>query len=105
MNQKQLSFIVIRLVAIVMLSIALLKLPYGYYTLMRLVLCFSFCFFIYINYSVYRNFLFYPIFGLLAIIYNPVFPLHLGREVWTYVNLVTILTIIISFFVFKAKKI
>jgi len=50
MMNKQLSilFIVLRIILILMISIALLKLPYGYYTLLRVVLCFSFCYFIYL---------------------------------------------------------
>lgn len=86
-----------------MISIALLKLPYGYYTLLRVVLCFSFCYFIYLNYRYYQNNFFYPIFSLLAIIYNPFFPLHLGREIWVYVNIVTIVAVILSFIFLRSK--
>jgi len=105
MDIKQInsSFIVLRLIAIIMLSIALLRLPYGYYTLMRVVLCFSFCYFIYDNFKLYKNYVFYMIFGLLAIVYNPVFPLHLGREIWVYVNIVTIVVLILSFVFLRSK--
>jgi hypothetical protein len=38
------------------------------------------------------------------LLYNPVFRVHLNRELWSVVNVVTIGIALASIFVFKVKK-
>lgn len=77
--------------------------PYGYYTILRIACC---------GISIYlgaaaldlKRKSWAWIFAVIAIIYNPIFRIHLNREFWSYVNIATIIIAIISIFVFKAEK-
>ena len=67
-----------------------MQMPYGYYQLLR-VLIFCISVYLLIEYKAYAGTGW--MWGLiaLALIYNPVFRLNLGREVWTAVNIGTII--------------
>ena len=70
-----------------MLAAALLKWPYGYYTLLRLVVCL-------VGGAVagiawVRKL--YPVaflFGFIALLFNPLVPVHMKRETWRVVDMV-----------------
>jgi hypothetical protein len=70
----------------VALLIAMLPLPYGYYELLRLVTC---------GLGVWcaagawheGQKVVAGTWGLLALIYNPIAPIHLDRDTWTFINL------------------
>jgi hypothetical protein len=71
------------------LAIALLDMPYGYYQLLRLLICgvagyLAFCS------SEQGDTGWAWILGGLAVLYNPVFKFALGREMWGMVNVATI---------------
>ena len=76
--------------SIVALGLAFLPMPYTYYLLLRVGMCGVFA---YLTYNAWiakdQNFAWF--FGIAAVVYNPVAPLHLGREAWTVINLGTIL--------------
>jgi FtsH-binding integral membrane protein len=65
------------------------SLPYGYYTVMRWVVC-ALC--IWLSISAHRagQEPWTWAWAIVAGIYNPVFPVHANREVWSIVNLATI---------------
>lgn len=68
-------------IAAIMLLIALIPLPYGYYQLLRLVATVAFGWAAYISY--HRQDQVLPwICGLLAMLFNPLVPIHLPRELW-----------------------
>lgn len=78
------------LAPIVAMIIAILPMPYGYYTLSRIIVCAG---------SAYFSYQFYKkkdipktwIFGFFAILYNPIIPIHLGTKIiWTVINIITI---------------
>ncbi len=64
--------------------------PYGYYILLRWVVCPCF---IYTGFQIFKRYK--PKWGwvpwLAAVIYNPLLPLHLSRELWVVLNLAGIL--------------
>ena len=64
-------------------------LPYGYYSIMRWVVC-ALC--VWLSLASYRSEreAWTWIWGVIAGIYNPIFPLHANREVWSVVNVATI---------------
>jgi hypothetical protein len=70
--------------------------PYGYYTILRVVV------FTYTSFLAYRHLSTQPnraagwIAVALAITYNPLISLHLGRPLWTVVNLVTIALLLLA---------
>jgi len=71
------------IIAAIMLLLALAPWPYGYYQLLRLVVC---------GVSVYVAFTAYNwqkqkmwatwLFGFIAVLFNPLLPIHLSREIW-----------------------
>ena len=67
--------------------------PYGYYVLLRLI-CFSS--FIYLAYKIIilgkHNWAY--VLGSMALIYNPIIRVHLEREIWSIINIITILVLI-----------
>ena len=77
---------------IAMLFIALFKLPYGYYTLLRIVCSVSFLIFAHrcnedkINGSENGKTIFY----ILAFVFNPIIPLPFPREIWAVIDVVAI---------------
>ena len=81
-------------VMIVMLGIALLPIRwYGYYILLKFVVCGG-CAFLAANaYDDGRKHLFW-FWGGLAVLYNPIIRFPLGRELWIAVNILTIIVLI-----------
>ena len=82
----------VRLVsAIVMaaLAIALLDLPYGYYVLLRLVVC-GVCIYLAVDAAGNGKSEWAWLLGGCAVLYNPIIKFPLGREIWPFVNLATI---------------
>ena len=63
--------------------------PYGYYFLSRIVVCVCAIFFASQLYKENeQNSVF--IFGGIAVLYNPLFPIHLGdKSIWIVVNIIT----------------
>ena len=71
------------------MAIGILPMPYGYYSLSRLVVCGCA-----INFSIAsknkNEDVFVWIFGALAVLYNPIIPVHLyEKEIWMIVNFIT----------------
>ena len=84
---------------LVVMGLGFLPMPYGYYNLSRLVVCGCS---IYFAYQVYQkqDMTFVWIFGFLAILYNPIIPVHLyEKEIWMVVNIITAII-----FVFKGRQ-
>jgi hypothetical protein len=67
--------------------------PYVYYTFLRIVCCGCFFFSSLEHRRSNREVWFYAMLGL-AIIYNPVFRIHLDRMFWSIVNIATIAVLI-----------
>ena len=70
-----------------MLLLALAPWPYGYYQLLRFVVC---------GVSVYVSFMAYNwqkmwatwLFGFIAVLFNPLIPIHLPREIWQPIDII-----------------
>jgi len=91
-------------ISVVFLFLAMIEgWPYGFFTLLRLVV---------FGTTVYLSWLAYKskkqswiwIFGFIALVFNPLIPLHLGRDLWMVVDLLVAGFLIISIFVFKLPK-
>ena len=83
----------IKTLAICMLIFAQFDLPYSYYQLLRWIICINSIFFA-IQYNNNQNKYLAPLFTILAIIYNPIAPINIEKEVWIYINAITLLCII-----------
>lgn len=90
-------------VMIVMLGIALLPIRwYGYYILLKLVVCGG-CVFLAANaYDDGRKHLVWFM-GWLAVLYNPIIRFPLGRELWMVINILTIIVLIAAMRSLKSK--
>lgn len=85
-----------------MLIFAPFDLPYSYYQLLRWIVCINSIIFA-IEYNSNQNKYLAPLFTLLAIIYNPIAPITTEKEVWTFINIIALLSII-HLDVIKDKK-
>lgn len=76
------------------LFFGILPLPYGYYTLLRIIVCGVFAWAAYISYE--KNQTMLPwVFVLLALIFNPIIKVYLPKEVWAIINLFSGLLLIL----------
>ncbi|MFZ4748655.1 MAG: DUF6804 family protein [Sphingomonas sp.] len=71
------------------LLIALADMPYGYYQILR-VLIFAISLYLAINEGIYTDNFWFWAFVVVSLIYNPIARLPLGREIWSFMNGVTI---------------
>jgi hypothetical protein len=69
-------------IPVALLLAATARLPYGYYTFTRVVVCGSA---LYIAIAGWNEFkIWSAIFGLVAILFNPILPVYLHRGTWLY---------------------
>lgn len=74
-------------VPICMSLLALAPLPYGYYMLLRLVVCGA-CILLVLREHSIRGWGFWAAaLGLVALLFNPIFRIHLSRELWIPLNI------------------
>jgi hypothetical protein len=74
--------------AIFLCIVPFFKFPYGIYTLLRIVVTLTAAFIIYDNYKKINNVnTTIAIFSIILIVFNPVFPIRLNRELWIPIDL------------------
>ena len=73
-------------VAVGMLWIGAAPLPYGYYTLLRLVVTIVFVWAAYVAYQGKHSILPYA-YGLLALLFNPIVPIYLDKTLWAVMDI------------------
>jgi hypothetical protein len=61
--------------------------PYGYYTLLRLVVCGAGAYTAFVMYQWRKPGLAW-LFGLIAVLFNPVVTVHLSRQLWQIIDLI-----------------
>lgn len=76
---------------------------YTYYTLLRWVCCGTFAYLAFQAFEQKKQGWVW-ILGITALLYNPFFKVHLNREIWSIVNVVTIGIALASIFAFKIKN-
>jgi hypothetical protein len=88
------------LIAAVMLVFAAVKKqPDGFYTLLRWICCAVFAYSAVTSLQLKRM-LWLGIFAALAVLFNPIFPLHLDRNLWIVADCFSIGAMVIAAFVF-----
>ena len=76
--------------AIFLCVVPFFKFPYGIYTLLRIVVTLSAAFVIYDNYKKLNKVnTTIVIFSIILIVFNPIFPIRLNRELWLPIDLIT----------------
>lgn len=68
-----------------MLFVGALPLPYGYYMLLRFVACGVFAWAAFVTYEKNEEVLPW-VFGILAIVFNPLIKIHFPKEIWAVVD-------------------
>ena len=76
------------LIAAAMLLGALGKWPYGYYQLMRWVVC-AVAVFVAYGSSTYKQTWGIWVFAFVAVLFNPLVPIHLKRDAWQVIDVMT----------------
>jgi hypothetical protein len=74
------------LLSIVVLLIATWKMPYGYYTLTRVVVCGVAALLAFASWQeeTSTSKVWSAVFGVIAVFFNPIFPIYLKRVTWFY---------------------
>ncbi|HLG35689.1 MAG TPA: DUF6804 family protein [Bacteroidia bacterium] len=76
---------VIKIILAALLFLCLLKMPYGYYQLVRFI---SMTLFVIFAYEYRKNIPLMIVFISLAVLFQPIFKIHLGREIWNIVDVI-----------------
>jgi hypothetical protein len=74
-------------IAAVMLLVALAPWPYGYYQLLRFVVCGAAGYTAFIAYSWEKMWAVW-LFGFIAVLFNPLIPIYLSREIWQPIDVI-----------------
>jgi len=76
--------------------------PYGYYRLLRVIVCAVFA---YLCYATIKRKLegWAWVLGVSAVIYNPIFSLHLTRGIWSVVNVVSVMILGLTIIIMNPK--
>ncbi len=91
------------IIAAIMLLWALASWPYGYYQLLRFIVCAISVYIAYMAYNWQKVWAVW-LFGFVAILFNPFAPIHLSREFWQPIDIVCAILFIAIAFVLKKPK-
>jgi uncharacterized membrane protein len=91
------------IVSIVMLFLAILPMPYGYYMLIRLVVCGTAIYVAYYAKQVNREKWMWAM-GFIALLFNPLILIPLDRATWSLVDLAVAILFIVSLVKIKNGK-
>ncbi len=96
---------IIKLILVVILLGCLLKMPYSYYQFVRTIGLVGFSYLAYIEYTKKNNILVLLYVGL-AILFQPVEKIILGRELWNIVDVIVAVWLIatIAYELLKSKR-
>lgn len=77
--------------------------PYGYYVLLRWVVCPCFGYAAFQAHEKNKK-RWVWVLGILAVLFNPLFPLHLNREMWFVIDLLAVAVSAGSVLAFRSKE-
>jgi len=77
--------------------------PYGFFTLLRFVVFVSTAYIAWMAYETQKE-KWVWIFGFLAVLFNPFIVIHLNRGIWSFIDLVIGIFMIVSVFVLKLER-
>ena len=103
MNKNSLALFLL-IPAVLLIIAPLVSFPYGFYTLLRLIVSITSGFIIYQSYKGAGGVNEISIiFALILILYNPFIPVHLSREIWMPINFITSGIYFYGFYKIKKK--
>jgi hypothetical protein len=77
-----------------LLFLGAVPLPYGYYMLLRIAACGFFIWAAVITYEKQSQYLPW-VFGLLALLFNPIIKIHLPKELWAAIDIASAIFILV----------
>ena len=90
MTENKEPLIILQLISIALVLIALFPLPYGYYIFLRIAMFISMGILAYYQWTQKQSIdIWVAILVGFAILYNPIIPVHLTREIWSVLNILT----------------
>ncbi len=95
---------IIKIVLAIFLLLCLFDMPYGFYQLVRFIALVGFAVLAYLA-SEYENKTEMIIYVCLAILFQPLLKISLGREIWNFVDVVVAIGLIITLFVKHKEKV
>jgi len=87
----------------VLLVLAIPDLPYGYYRFLRWVICAGSIYHAYLSYETEKKF-WIILYAIIAILFNPIIPIYLDKNIWVVIDMIVAILILISFFFIKKIK-
>ena len=92
------------IISIIMLLLAIPSgWPYGYYTLLRFIVCGTSVYLALFAYE-HKKQVWLWLMGFITLLFNPLIPVHLNKESWTVIDLLVALIMLSSIFIFKETK-
>jgi len=89
---------------VLMLLVALLHLPYGYYTLLRMVVAICGGYLAYLEYVRNNSIsLLVVLFSLVVIIFNPLIPIYFSKSIWIVIDSLTAFIFGFHGFIYRAS--
>lgn len=70
---------------------------YGYYILLRWVVSISTVFSVWVAYNL-KKIVWVILMGMITLLFNPIIPIHLGKETWVMIDLIVAIIFLISIF-------
>ena len=89
------GYTVARVIAAALLLLALADLPYGYYTILRLLVFAVGAYGVYLAHKVKQQGWAWTL-GAIAVLFNPLFPIYLEREVWAPIDVAVAVVLLVS---------
>lgn len=97
--------IILTIIASGFLFIALFDgLPYGYFTLLRFVVCAVGAYLAYKTYEGNKESIWVWAFSGIAVLFNPIIPIYLQRGQWVVIDLIVGVFFVLSMFLQKVKN-
>ncbi|MFA5794009.1 MAG: DUF6804 family protein [Candidatus Brocadiia bacterium] len=97
------GFVIARIVAIALLFWALDKHPYDYYTMLRLVVCGVTAYGVFFA-SENKKIGWAWGFGIIAVLFNPIIPVHLDKDTWALIDVMAAIILTVSLFMVRKQK-
>lgn len=94
------AFVIVRVIAVTLLFLALGQHPYGFYKILRFVVCGVAAYGAYFAIELERKNWAWSL-GIVAILFNPFIPVHLDRYTWAIIDVIVAFVLIVSLFLLK----
>lgn len=89
---------IIKIILAILLGLCLVDMPYGFYQLVRFASMISFAYLFYVNYNNGKK-AGAIIYIILAILFQPLIKISLGREIWNIVDVLVAIFLVFSIFI------